>query len=72
MDALKASLERVRAGEGFDRGADGGDADGDDRDGDRGGLEDLTRDELYERAQNADVAGRSSMSRKELIAALSE
>jgi len=72
MDALKASLERVRAGEGFDRGADGGDADGDDRDGDRGGLEDLTRDELYERAQKADVAGRSSMSRKELIAALSE
>jgi len=62
----------VRAGEGFDRGADGGDADGDDRDGDRGGLEDLTRDELYERAQKADVAGRSSMSRKELIAALSE
>jgi len=62
----------VRAGEGFDRGADDGDADGDDHDGDRGGLEDLTRDELYERAQKADVAGRSSMSRKELIAALSE
>ncbi len=32
----------------------------------------LTRDELYERAQKEDVAGRSSMSRKELIEALSE
>jgi hypothetical protein len=67
MDALKASLERVRAGEGFER--DGDDADGD---GDDAGLEGLTRDELYERAQKEDVAGRSSMSRKELIAALSE
>ena len=69
MDALKASLERVRAGEGFDRPADDGDADGG---GGDGALEDLTRDELYERAQRQDVAGRSSMSRKELIAALSE
>ena len=33
---------------------------------------DLSRDELYERAQKEDVAGRSSMSRKELIEALSE
>jgi DNA end-binding protein Ku len=72
MDALKASLERVRAGEGFDRSED------DDRDGRDGGgggagdLEDLSRDELYERAQKEDVPGRSSMSRKELIEALSD
>jgi DNA end-binding protein Ku len=67
MDALKASLERVRTGEGFDRSADGdGDGDG------VGNLEDLSRDELYERAQKEDVRGRSSMSRKELIEALSD
>jgi DNA end-binding protein Ku len=65
MDALKESLERVRAGEGFERS-------GDDETDDDGGLEDLTRDELYERAQKEDVAGRSSMSRKELIQALSD
>jgi len=65
MEALKASLERVRSGEGFDRSED-------DEAGDGGGLEDLTRDELYERAQKADVAGRSSMSRKELMEALSD
>jgi DNA end-binding protein Ku len=65
MAALKESLERARSGEGFDRDetADGSD------DGD--GLSDLTRDELYERAQKEDVPGRSSMSREELIEALS-
>jgi DNA end-binding protein Ku len=63
MAVLKESLERARSGEGFERdGADGG--------GD-GGLEDLSRDELYERAQKAGVPGRSSMSRDELIEALS-
>jgi len=62
MDALKKSLARVQAGEGFDRADD--DA--------GGGLDGLTRDELYERAQKEDVAGRSSMSRRELIEALSE
>ena len=72
MDALKESLARVRAGEGFDRSSDDGERGGDDDGGGGGGLEDLTRDELYERAQKADVAGRSSMSRKELIAALSD
>jgi hypothetical protein len=33
-------------------------------------LEDLTKDELYARAQDADIAGRSEMSKEELIAAL--
>ncbi len=65
MAALKESLERARSGEGFDREDDDGDGDGD------GSLADLSRDELYERAQKEDVAGRSSMSRKELIEALS-
>lgn len=35
------------------------------------GLEKLTKDELYERAQKQDVPGRSSMSKDELIKALS-
>ena len=34
------------------------------------GLEDLSRDELYERAQDADVPGRSQMSKDELVEAL--
>jgi iron-sulfur cluster repair protein YtfE (RIC family) len=33
-------------------------------------FEEMTRDELYQRAQDADVPGRSSMSKDELIAAL--
>jgi len=33
-------------------------------------LADLSRDELYNRAREADVAGRSSMSKAELVAAL--
>jgi DNA end-binding protein Ku len=61
MAALKESLERARSGEGFEpRDDDGGD-----------GLDDLSRDELYARAQKEDVPGRSSMTREELIAALS-
>jgi len=73
MEALKASLERARSGEGFDL-SDEDDGDGSDgSDGsDDGGLEDLSRDELYERAQKEKLAGRSSMSRKELIDALSD
>jgi DNA end-binding protein Ku len=70
MAALKESLERARAGEGFEPREGGGDGNGD-GDGE-GELEDLSRDELYERAQKEDVPGRSSMSRKELIEALSD
>jgi DNA end-binding protein Ku len=33
-------------------------------------LEELTKEELYERAQAADIPGRSHMSKDELIAAL--
>ena len=35
-----------------------------------GGLEDLSKDELYEKATDADVAGRSKMSKDELVDAL--
>jgi DNA end-binding protein Ku len=65
MAALKASLDRVRAGGDGDGGGNGGRAGGD------ADLDDLSRDELYERAQDADIPGRSSMSKKELIEALS-
>jgi DNA end-binding protein Ku len=64
MAALKESLERARSGQGFER--DGADGDGD------GDLAELSRDELYQRAQKEKVPGRSSMSRKELIDALSD
>jgi Rho termination factor-like protein len=33
-------------------------------------LEDMTKDELYERAQKADIPGRSEMTKGELIKAL--
>jgi DNA end-binding protein Ku len=68
MAALKESLERARSGEGFE--PRDGDGDGSDGDGDSA-LAELSRDALYERAQKEDVPGRSSMSRDELIEALS-
>jgi DNA end-binding protein Ku len=77
MAALKESLERARSGEGFEvsegdgDGAGGDGSDGDGVGGDGSGLEGLSRDELYERAQKEKISGRSSMSREELIEALS-
>jgi DNA end-binding protein Ku len=56
MAALEESLKAAT-------GKGGGDADGHD-------LAGLSRDELYERAQDAGVKGRSSMSRDELVEAL--
>jgi Rho termination factor, N-terminal domain len=35
-------------------------------------LEDLTKDELYQRAQEADIQGRGHMSKDDLINALKE
>jgi hypothetical protein len=43
---------------------------GPDRLGRPGSLEDLTRDELYARAQEAEIPGRSEMSKDELVEAL--
>ena len=67
MAALRASLEaaqrrRARTGPGARAGA--GDANGD------GDLARLSKDELLQRAREADVKGRSQMSKEELVAAL--
>jgi DNA end-binding protein Ku len=59
MAALRESLDAAR---GISK------KDDDDGDDELGGL---TREELYERAQERDLPGRSSMSKKELIEALS-
>jgi hypothetical protein len=45
-------------------------ADATDRPGREPALADLTRDELYERAQAAEIPGRSGMSKDDLIDAL--
>jgi DNA end-binding protein Ku len=58
MAALRRTLDEMSG-----RGA-GASSHGDD-------LEQLTRDELYERAQEADVPGRSSMTKQQLAGALS-
>jgi DNA end-binding protein Ku len=68
MEALKRSLAHVRGESGGD-GAKRGD-EGPRFTRDR--LEDLSRDELYDAAQDADVPGRSKMSKKQLIDALAE
>jgi DNA end-binding protein Ku len=62
MAALRKTLDELGGG-GGGKPKDGGD--GDD-------LERLSRDELYQRAQDADVAGRSSMSKEELAGALAK
>jgi DNA end-binding protein Ku len=62
LAALRASVEAAGRGRRGGRRAarsNGGDA-----------LEKLSKDELYERAKKADIAGRSEMSRNELIKAL--
>jgi DNA end-binding protein Ku len=61
MAALQQALDNVKAGR--DVRADAG--------GD-GSLDDLSREELLERAKDEDVRGRTKMSKKELAAALSE
>lgn len=61
MAALERTLANARAGRPIrDEPAEGADTD----------LEALGRDELYERASNAGVPGRSKMSKKQLIKAL--
>ncbi len=68
MAALERSIEDARGGRQRNDGAEQEQADesGDDR------LADMTRDELYERAQRNDIAGRSKMTKQELIGALRE
>jgi DNA end-binding protein Ku len=62
LSALEASLERASEGERGARRRGGGD--------DRGGYSDMTKDELYELAQDRGISGRSSMSKDELAEAL--
>jgi DNA end-binding protein Ku len=59
MAALRKTLDEIG---GRGRGGNGGSPED---------LEQLSRDELYRRAQDADVPGRSSMSKEELVGALS-
>lgn len=61
MAALERTLANARAGRDI-REEPSGDGD----------LQDLSRDELNERARDAGVKGRSKMSKKELVAALSD
>jgi hypothetical protein len=42
------------------------------RGGSAGRYEDMSKDELYERAQKVGIKGRSSMSKKDLVKALRE
>lgn len=70
MAALERSLETVRSGgdlrAALGRSGNGGAG------GDQDDLDRLSRDELYERAQEAEISGRSKMNRKQLAAALKE
>ena len=63
MAALERALENVRAGRPV-RVEANGDGDGD--------LDELSKEELVERAKKADIPGRTKMSKKELVEALSE
>ena len=65
MDALQRALDNVRSGK--DPRAEAESDDGDD-----GDLDGLSKDELYDRAQKEGITGRTKMSKKELVKALSE
>jgi DNA end-binding protein Ku len=62
MEALERTLQNVRAGE-DPRADSGGEADD--------GLDGLSRAQLYERAQQAKIPGRTKMSKQQLVKALS-
>jgi DNA end-binding protein Ku len=72
MAALRESLEAARSGTPVRAGGgSSGSDDDDDASASDGGLKDLSREELYQRAQEREIPGRSSMSKGELIDALS-
>jgi DNA end-binding protein Ku len=76
MAALRRTLDELQSGRSKSGSSKGGSAKrGSSKRGSSNGggesLEDLSRDELYERAQEADVPGRSSMSKTQLAGALS-
>ncbi len=62
MDALQRAIDNVRAGRNVRAEPEDGDAE----------LDGLSRDELYERAQEEQIPGRTKMSKKELVKALTE
>jgi DNA end-binding protein Ku len=62
MDALQRALDNVRAGREVRTEPEDGD----------GELDGLSREELYERAQKEKIPGRTKMSKKELVEALSD
>ena len=66
MEALQQAVENARAGR--ELRTDPSD-DGDDSGGELAGL---SRDELYERAQQQGIAGRTKMSKRQLLEALGE
>jgi DNA end-binding protein Ku len=66
MAALERALENVRSGKDPRADADGDGSSNGERD-----LARLSREELYERAQKEDLPGRTKMSKKELVEALS-
>jgi DNA end-binding protein Ku len=62
MDALQRAIDNVSAGRNVRAEPEDGD----------GELDGLSRDELYERAQEEQIPGRTKMSKKELVQALTE
>jgi hypothetical protein len=69
MDALERALDNVRSGRDLRAEAEA-DVDGDsDEDG---RLNRLSRDDLYKRAQEEGIPGRTKMSKKELADALTQ
>jgi DNA end-binding protein Ku len=73
MAALRKTLEELGAGgkKTSSNGKSTKNGDNGSRGADAAQLDELSREELYERAQEADVPGRSSMSKDELVEALS-
>ena len=69
MEALRASLSALGDGKGDGRAAASGNGGGRGSD-DGDGLEDLTVEELRERAKRARIRGRSKMNKEELVEAL--
>jgi DNA end-binding protein Ku len=63
MEALQQALDNVRSGREPRAQPEGANGDGD--------LGDLSKDELVERAQEEGIRGRTKMSKKELVEALS-
>ena len=61
MAALERALQNVKAGRDVRAGANGD-----------GELDELSKDELLNRAKKADIPGRTKMSKKQLVAALSD